>query len=71
VARPDDLKKLKMFSWAGDNTTLDLWKKRRPFTVVPLASTDIMPGLQTGMITAFATAPVARFRSSGIRSRRT
>ncbi|MFZ2640954.1 MAG: TRAP transporter substrate-binding protein DctP [Verrucomicrobiia bacterium] len=58
VTRPDDLKKLKMFSWAGDNSTLDLWKNAG-FTVVPLASTDIMPGLQTGMITAFATAPVA------------
>jgi len=58
VVRPDDLKKLKMFSWAGDNSTLDLWKNAG-FTVVPLASTDIMPGLQTGMINAFATPPVA------------
>jgi TRAP-type transport system periplasmic protein len=58
VVRPDDLKKLKMFSWAGDNTTLDLWKNAG-FTVVQLASTDIMPGLQTGMINAFATTPVA------------
>ena len=58
VVRPDDLKKLKMFTWAGDNSTLDLWKTAG-FTVVPLASTDIMPGLQTGMINAFATTPVA------------
>jgi TRAP-type C4-dicarboxylate transport system substrate-binding protein len=58
VARPDDLKKLKLFSWAGDNSTLDLWKNAG-FTVVQLASTDIMPGLQTGMINAFATTPVA------------
>ena len=58
VVRPDDLKKLKMFSWAGDDTTLDLWKNAG-FTVVQLASTDIMPGLQTGMINAFATTPVA------------
>jgi TRAP-type C4-dicarboxylate transport system substrate-binding protein len=47
-----------MFSLAGDNSTLDLWKSAG-FTVVPLASTDIMPGLQTGMINAFATPPVA------------
>jgi TRAP-type C4-dicarboxylate transport system substrate-binding protein len=58
AVRPDDLKKLKMFTWAGDNSTLDLWKSAG-FTVVPLASTDIMPGLQTGMINAFATPPVA------------
>jgi TRAP-type C4-dicarboxylate transport system substrate-binding protein len=58
VVRPNDLKKLKMFSWAGDNSTIDLWKNAG-FTVVQLASTDIMPGLQTGMINAFATPPVA------------
>jgi TRAP-type transport system periplasmic protein len=37
---------------------LDLWKAGG-FNVVPLASTDILPSLQTGMINAFATPPVA------------
>ncbi|MBI5396961.1 MAG: TRAP transporter substrate-binding protein DctP [Verrucomicrobia bacterium] len=58
VVRPDDLKKLKLFTWAGDTLVLDLWKAGG-FNPVPLASTDIMPSLQTGMINAFATPPVA------------
>jgi TRAP-type C4-dicarboxylate transport system substrate-binding protein len=58
VVRPDDLKKQKLFTWAGDTMALDLWKTGG-FKVVPLASTDIMPSLQTGMITAFAAPPAA------------
>lgn len=58
VVKPDDLKKLKLFTWAGDTLVLDLWKAGG-FHPVPLASTDIMPSLQTGMINAFATPPVA------------
>ena len=58
VVRPDDLKKQKLFTWAGDTMALDLWKAGG-FKVVPLASTDIMPSLQTGMINAFATPPAA------------
>ncbi len=58
VVKPDDLKKLKLFTWAGDTLVLDIWKAGG-FHPVPLASTDIMPSLQTGMINAFATPPVA------------
>jgi len=58
VVTPDDLKKLKLFTWAGDTLVLDLWKSGG-FHPVPLASTDIMPSLQTGLINAFATPPVA------------
>ncbi|MCX7826096.1 MAG: TRAP transporter substrate-binding protein DctP [Verrucomicrobiae bacterium] len=58
VVRPDDLKALKLFTWGGDSLVLDLWKAGG-FHPVPLASTDIMPGLQTGMINAFATPPMA------------
>ena len=55
--RPDDLKKMKLFVWAGDNTAVDTWKAAG-FSPVPLASTDILPGLQTGLINAFDTTPL-------------
>jgi TRAP-type C4-dicarboxylate transport system substrate-binding protein len=51
VYTPDDMKKLKLFTWAGDNTKAEWWK-RNGYKPVPLASTDIMTGLQTGMIEA-------------------
>ena len=57
-ARPNDLKKMKLFTWAGDNDAVDLWKAGG-FHPVPLAATDILPGLQTGLINAFDTTPLA------------
>tara|TARA_B100001540_G_scaffold74053_2_gene66922 strand:- start:3970 stop:4953 length:984 start_codon:yes stop_codon:yes gene_type:complete len=57
VIYPDDLKKLKMFVWAGGYKSAELWKKGG-FQPVPLASTDIMPGLQTGLIQSAATVPI-------------
>jgi TRAP-type transport system periplasmic protein len=53
--RLDDLRKLKLFTWAGgDNEELELWKANR-FRPVPLAATDILTGLQTGLIEAVPT----------------
>jgi len=57
VYTPDDMKKLKLFTWAGDNTKTEWWK-RNGFHPVPLASTDIMTGLQTGMIEALPAPPL-------------
>ncbi len=57
VIYPDDLKKLKMFVWAGGYKAAELWKKGG-FQPVPLASTDIMPGLQTGLIQSAPTVPI-------------
>ena len=57
VILPDDLKKLKMFVWAGGYKAAELWKKGG-FQPVPLASTDIMPGLQTGLIQSASTVPI-------------
>jgi len=56
--RPDHLKKMKLFVWAGDNHAVDLWKAGG-FHPIPLAATDILPGLQTGLINAFDTTPLA------------
>lgn len=60
--RPDDLKGRKLFVWAGDAHAVDLWKAAG-FHPVPLASTDILPGLQTGLINAFDTTPLLALSS--------
>jgi len=57
VIYPEDLKKLKMFVWAGGYKAAELWKKGG-FQPVPLASTDIMPGLQTGLIQSASTVSI-------------
>ena len=58
VTRLADLRKMKLFTWAGgDNETLELWKANG-FRAVPLAATDILTGLQTGLIEAVPTTPL-------------
>lgn len=54
----DDLRKVKMFTWAGDDRVSEVWKENG-FNPVPLSSTDIMVSLQTGMIQAIPTTPYA------------
>lgn len=56
VLRPADLKKLKLFAWAGDNYQIDLMKAVG-FQPVPLETEDILPSLQTGLISSVSTAP--------------
>jgi TRAP-type C4-dicarboxylate transport system substrate-binding protein len=51
IHRVDDLRKLKLFTWAGDPTEEELWKTNG-FRVVPLASTDIVQQLETNGIDA-------------------
>lgn len=54
VRTPDDMKKLKMFVWAGDDRYVELWKKAG-FNPVPLPSTEISTALQTGLVNAVTT----------------
>jgi TRAP-type C4-dicarboxylate transport system substrate-binding protein len=54
---PDELKKLKLFVWAGDPEAKKAWDSAG-FDTIPMSSTDVLAGLQTGMVEAFATAPV-------------
>jgi TRAP-type C4-dicarboxylate transport system substrate-binding protein len=61
-AKPDDLKKMKLFVWTGDAASVDLWKSYG-FNPVPLASTDVLTSLQTGLITAFDTTPLVALSS--------
>ncbi len=58
VRTPDDLRREKMFVWAGDDLYLELWKSAR-FNVVPLPSTEMSTGLQTGLVTALPSTPQA------------
>ena len=57
VTRLAEMRNLKLFTWAGDNDTLELWKANG-FRAVPLAATDILTGLQTGLIDAVPTTPL-------------
>jgi TRAP-type transport system periplasmic protein len=57
VMHLDDMRQMKMFTWAGDNETLELWKANG-FRAVPLAAKDILTGLQTGLIEAVPTTPL-------------
>jgi len=51
VVSPADLKRLKMFVWAGDQTQMELMQSLG-YRPVPLETTDILLGLNTGMINA-------------------
>jgi TRAP-type C4-dicarboxylate transport system substrate-binding protein len=57
VSTVDGMRKTKMFVWAGDDKMVSLWKTQG-FQPVPLAATDIMTGLQTGMIDSYPTTPL-------------
>lgn len=56
VRTPEDLKHQKLFQWAGDNDSLEIMKGAG-FNVVPLPSTELATGLQTGLVNAVATTP--------------
>ncbi len=53
-----DLKAQKLFVWAGDDATVQTWRKNG-FQPVPLAATDILLGFQTKMIDVVPTTPIA------------
>ena len=57
VESVDGLRHTKMFTWAGDDQMVAVWKGKG-FNPVPLAATDIMTGLQTGMIDSYPTTPL-------------
>src|SRR5690349_15129268 len=57
VASLDDLRKMKLFTWDGDADEAQLWKEAG-FHPVPLAATNILMGLQTGLIDVVPTVPL-------------
>ena len=56
AATPDEMKKLKLFSWAGDMKTTEAYKKRG-FDPRPAPSTELITGLQTGLFESFLAPP--------------
>jgi TRAP-type transport system periplasmic protein len=56
VAVPDDLKPLKLFSWAGDPQSVEVWRSAG-FNPIPLPSTEIATALQTGLVQALGSPP--------------
>ncbi len=54
---PDDIRKLKLFTSAGDPETEKLYKELG-FQPVPLAVTDLLPSLQTGLVEAIDVPPL-------------
>lgn len=53
---PDDFKRMKMFTWVGESKTGDLWKAAG-YNAVELEVTDILTGLNTGLIDAVPSEP--------------
>lgn len=64
VRRPADLKQEKLFVWdTGDASAKERLWKREGFHPVPLSTVDIIPALQTGMVTAYQAPPIAALAS--------
>jgi TRAP-type C4-dicarboxylate transport system substrate-binding protein len=56
VAAPDDLRHQKLFQWAGDPKTLEIWKTVG-FNAIPAPAPELATGLQTGLLDAFLSSP--------------
>jgi TRAP-type C4-dicarboxylate transport system substrate-binding protein len=54
--RPDDYKKMKFFAWGGEAEQQSIMKSLG-YTPVPLETADILPSIQTGMITVVPSTP--------------
>lgn len=63
---PDDLRKLKLFTTAGEPETEKLYKELG-FRAVPLSGTDMLPSLQTGMIEACNLPPILALTTEAYR----
>ena len=58
AASPDDIKRLKLFAWQGDNEVIETYKAAG-FNPIPLPSTEVSTALQTGLVTAMPAPPQA------------
>jgi TRAP-type C4-dicarboxylate transport system substrate-binding protein len=58
VIEPKDLKKQKLWLWDESSSIVQVWKEAG-FKVVPLAATDILTSLQSGMIDGLLTSPLS------------
>jgi TRAP-type C4-dicarboxylate transport system substrate-binding protein len=58
MIHPDQLKKMKVFTWAGDSSQSDIMKAAG-YQPVSLETSDILSSLQTGIIDAVPCPPLA------------
>ncbi len=58
VVHPDDLKPLRLSAWAAATEYIEAWKAAG-YKPVTLPATDIHMALQSGLVNAFASTPVA------------
>ncbi|MBI2406761.1 MAG: TRAP transporter substrate-binding protein DctP [Gemmatimonadetes bacterium] len=56
AATPEQMKKLKLFTWAGDVKTAEAYK-RMGYDPRPAPSTELVTGLQTGLFESFLAPP--------------
>lgn len=56
AVRPADYRRMKVFAWVGDNPQVDIMKALG-YQPVVLEISDILPGLQTGMINMVPSTP--------------
>jgi TRAP-type transport system periplasmic protein len=57
VVTPDDLRKEKLFQWADDSDTIEIWRSAGFVNVRPLPSTELASSIQSGLVTAFGAPP--------------
>ena len=58
VLTPKDMQKRKLFFWSSDTSYMELLRSWG-FNPVPLAVTDLLPSLQTGLVDSFPAPPAA------------
>ena len=56
AVRPDDYKRMKFFAWGSESEQQDIMKNLG-YTPVPLETSDILPSMQTGMISVVPSTP--------------
>ncbi|WP_133718412.1 TRAP transporter substrate-binding protein [Methylocaldum gracile] len=56
ASRPDDYKRMKMFAWAGEPEQMEIMKALG-YRPVSLETADILPALQTGLISVVPVTP--------------
>lgn len=56
ASRPEDYKRMKMFTWAGEPEQMEIMKAMG-YQPVSLETADVLPALQTGLITMVPATP--------------
>ncbi|MCI0708236.1 MAG: TRAP transporter substrate-binding protein DctP [Ignavibacteriae bacterium] len=58
IEKPDDLKRIKLWTWEGDPVAEAAFRALG-ISPIPIAVTDVLTSLQTGLIDAFYSTPLA------------